>query len=238
MEHIPDEAAFFKMANQSYQDWAVAKGFFDAPQPCIFNLYLEPLRKFQLAAEGHGDVQPPEHLRQRVLDCFTPLPSWYPPFEGEGIDVADYPYHAITQRPAAMYHSWGSQNAWLRQIHGENPLYVPGPICDEVGLVDGDWAWVSSYHGRICVPIKRMNAVNGKTLWTWKFGGEWQIVDSLRFRVMQQRAIRVPTAAELFQDSADAGFFSREVWFGPREGVGRVRLRGFFRAHEVGKRGR
>ena len=26
-----------------------------------------------------------------------------------------------------MYHSWGSQNPWLRQIHGENPLYVPRP---------------------------------------------------------------------------------------------------------------
>jgi anaerobic selenocysteine-containing dehydrogenase len=179
MEHIPEDAAFFKMANQGYQDWAVAKGFFDAPEPCIFNLYLEPLRKFQLAAEGFGAVQPPDHLRKRVLDCFTPLPTWYPPFEGAGVDVADYPYHAITQRPAAMYHSWGSQNAWLRQIHGENPMYVAGPICDEVGLVDGDWAWVSSYHGKICVPVKRMDAVNGKTLWTWngigKRKGAWNL---------------------------------------------------------------
>jgi anaerobic selenocysteine-containing dehydrogenase len=167
------------MANQHYQDWAVEKGVLDAPQPTIFNLYLEPLRKFQLAAEGHGDVQPPEHLRQRVLECFTPLPTWYPPFEGAGIDLGDYPYHAITQRPAAMYHSWGSQNAWLRQIHGENPMYVPGPICDEVGLVDGDWAWIRSYHGEICVPVQRMNAVNEKTLWTWnaigKRKGAWNL---------------------------------------------------------------
>ena len=179
MEHIPEEAAFFKMANQHYQDWAVEKGLFESPQPVIFNLYLEPLRKFQLAAEGHGDPQPPEHLRQRVLDCFEPLPEWYPPFEGEGIELTDYPYHAITQRPAAMYHSWGSQNAWLRQIHGENPMFVPGPICDEVGLEDGDWAWVSSYHAKICVPVKRMNAVNGKTLWTWnaigKRKGAWNL---------------------------------------------------------------
>ncbi len=179
LEHIPEDAAFFKMANQGYQDWAVAKGFFDRPEPCIFNLYLEPLRRFQLAAEGFGDVQPPDHLRERVLACFTPLPTWYPPFEGAGVNLADYPYHAITQRPAAMYHSWGSHNAWLRQIHGENPMYVPGPICDEVGLVDGDWAWVSSYHGKICVPVKRMDAVNGKTLWTWngigKRKGAWNL---------------------------------------------------------------
>ncbi|MBT8078076.1 MAG: molybdopterin oxidoreductase family protein [Gammaproteobacteria bacterium] len=179
IEHIPEDRAFFRMANSGYQEWAVDMGFFDAPQPYLFNLYLEPLRRFQLAAEGFGDVQPPEHLRQRVLDCFTPLPSWYAPFEGEGIDVSEYPYHALTQRPAAMYHSWGSQNAWLRQIHGENPLYVPGPVCDKAGLADGDWAWVSSWHGKICVPIKRMNAVNEKTLWTWnaigKRKGAWNL---------------------------------------------------------------
>ena len=179
IEHMPEEARFFKMANAAYQDWAVRKGLLDKPLPTTFNLYLEPLRRFQLAAEGHGDVQPPEHLRQRVLDCFAALPGWYPPFEGEGIDVAAYPYHAITQRPAAMYHSWGSQNAWLRQIHGENPLYVPGPVCDEAGLADGDWAWIRSYHGEICVPVKRMEAVNGKTMWTWnaigKRKGAWNL---------------------------------------------------------------
>ncbi|HMB48233.1 MAG TPA: molybdopterin-dependent oxidoreductase, partial [Afifellaceae bacterium] len=144
-EHIPDEALYFKHANAAYQDWAVAKGFFDAPQPVIFQLYCEPLRKFQLAAEGHGDRQPPDHLRERMKRCFDPLPVWYPPFEGERLGEAGgggkFPLHAITQRPAAMYHSWGSQNAWLRQIHGSNPLYVPGPVCDEAGLKDGDWAW-------------------------------------------------------------------------------------------------
>ncbi|MBT8101201.1 MAG: molybdopterin-dependent oxidoreductase, partial [Gammaproteobacteria bacterium] len=179
MEHLPNEARFFKMANQHYQDWAVDMGLLDAAQPAVFNLYLEPLRKFQIAAEGHGDVQPPEHLRQRVRDCFTPLPGWYPPFEGAGVDLEDFPYHAITQRPAAMYHSWGSQNAWLRQIHGENPMYVPGSICDEHELADGDWAWIRSYHGEICVPVQRMDAVNDKTLWTWnaigKRKGAWNL---------------------------------------------------------------
>jgi hypothetical protein len=41
-------------------------GFFDSPQPYLFQLYVEPLRKFQLAAEGHGDRQPPDHLRARI----------------------------------------------------------------------------------------------------------------------------------------------------------------------------
>jgi Fe-S-cluster-containing hydrogenase component 2 len=33
----------------------------------------------------------------------------------------------VTQRPMAMYHSWDSQNAWLRQIHAHNYLYVNPP---------------------------------------------------------------------------------------------------------------
>jgi sulfite dehydrogenase (quinone) subunit SoeA len=180
-ETIPPEARFFKHANAAYQDWAVAMGLADEPQPVVFQLYSEPLRRFQLAAEGHGDRQPPEHLRERIRRCFDPLPAWYPPFEGEALAGrgADFPLHAITQRPMAMYHSWGSQNAWLRQIHGQNPLYVPGPVCDEHELADGDWVWVISHFARIKVPIARMEAVNARTLWTWnaigKRRGAWAL---------------------------------------------------------------
>jgi len=180
MEEIPEDAKFYKHANKAYQDWAVEMGFFDSPQPVTFQLWLEPLAKFQLAAKGHGDIQPPDHLRQRIIDCFDPLPNWYAPFEGDLLaDETAYPYHAITQRPAAMYHSWGSQNAWLRQIHTSNPLYVPGPICDQLGLVDDDWVWVSSHHGKIKVQMKRTDAVNAQTMWTWnaigKRKGAWAL---------------------------------------------------------------
>ena len=182
LEHIPMEAQFFKHANRAYQDWAVGMGLFDKPSPVTFELYSEPLRKFQLAAEGHGERQPPEHLRESIRSSFEPLPTWYPPFEGARLADAggeEYPLHAITQRPMAMYHSWGSQNAWLRQIHGVNPLYVPSAICDEMGLKDGDWIWVISHHSRIKVPVARMAAVNGKTLWTWnaigKRKGAWNL---------------------------------------------------------------
>ena len=179
MEHVPDDAQFYKPWNKAYQDWAVEIGIFDAPQPYQFSVYLEPLAKFQRCAEGHGALQPPEHLRQRILDTFDPLPVWYPPFEQDRVDETKFPYHALTQRPMAMYHSWGSQNAWLRQIHGHNPLYVPADICDAKGLSDGDWARVWSHHGEITVPIKRMEALNGKTMWTWnaigKRKGAWAL---------------------------------------------------------------
>lgn len=177
--HVPKEALYYKHANQAWQMFATDMGLQDAPVENIFQLYLEPLRQFQLCAEGKSKPEPPEHHRERILNCFDPLPTWYEPFEGAGVDLDEFPYHALTQRPAAMYHSWGSQNAWLRQIHASNPMYVPGVICDEVGLKDGDWAVVSSHHGSIKVPIKRMDAVNEKTIWTWnaigKRKGAWEL---------------------------------------------------------------
>jgi sulfite dehydrogenase (quinone) subunit SoeA len=178
-EHVPAEARYFKHANRHWQDFAVSHGLQDRPYENIFQLYLEPLRKFQLAAEGKLEPQPPDSHRERILTCFDPLPIWYSPLEQEAISAEEFPLHAITQRPAAMYHSWGSQNAWLRQIHGSNALYVPGPVCDDVGLKDGDYADVISPHGRIRVPVKRMEAVNGQTLWTWnaigKRSGAWTL---------------------------------------------------------------
>jgi sulfite dehydrogenase (quinone) subunit SoeA len=178
-EHVPAEARYFKHANRHWQDFAVSHGLQDRPYENIFQLYLEPLRKFQLAAEGKLEPQPPDSHRARILTCFDPLPIWYSPLEQEAVSAEEFPLHAITQRPAAMYHSWGSQNAWLRQIHGANALYVPGPVCDDVGLKDGDYAEVISPHGRIRVPVRRMEAVNSQTLWTWnaigKRSGAWTL---------------------------------------------------------------
>ncbi|MEE9375667.1 MAG: molybdopterin oxidoreductase family protein [Rhizobiaceae bacterium] len=173
--HLPKEAQFFKHANRAYQKFAVEMGFFEEPQPVTFNLYSEVLQKFRLAAQGHGEIQPPERLKPRLVETFDPLPIWYAPFEEEclGDRLEDeFPFHALTQRPAAMYHSWGSQNAWLRQIHTKNPMYVPSSICDDKQLKDGDWAWVSSWHGKIKVQIARMDAVNSNTLWTWNAIGK------------------------------------------------------------------
>jgi len=177
-EHIPAEAAFYKPWNKRYQEWAVEKGFYDKEQPYLFQIYVEPLRRMQAAAEGIGDIQPPDHLRERLKKAMDPLPFWYAPF-GEDVDQDAYPLHALTQRPMAMYHSWGSQNAWLRQIHGRNPLYVPTDVWEANGFEDGDWAKVSSPHGAITVPVAHMGALNPKTVWTWnaigKRKGAWAL---------------------------------------------------------------
>jgi len=78
-----------------------------------------------------------------------------------------------------MYHSWGSHNAWLRQILGTNFLFVPETICKDIGLCDGDWAWVISRHSRIKVQVRPMAGVNDHTVWTWnaigKRAGAWNL---------------------------------------------------------------
>ena len=122
--HIPEDAEFYKPWNMAYQDWAVNLGLFDAPSPYLFTLWCEPLRRFQLAAEGKHRLSPPEHLKARYATTMDPLPTWYPTSAPD----ETFTVNALTQRPMAMYHSWGSQNAWLRQIHGRNPLYVPTKI--------------------------------------------------------------------------------------------------------------
>src|SRR5260370_25318585 len=142
-------------------------GFGDTAEPVVLQVYSEVLQKFRLAAKGHGRVQPPAEHRQRIETYFDPLPLWYPAFESEQSESDGYPLHAITQRPMAMYHSWGSQNAWLRQIHGENLLYIHRERGRELEISDGDWVTVTSPHGRITVRAKLMEGVNRDTLWTW-----------------------------------------------------------------------
>ncbi|MGH8212552.1 MAG: molybdopterin dinucleotide binding domain-containing protein, partial [Rhodanobacteraceae bacterium] len=71
------------------------------------------------------------------------------PLEGEGFDL-----HALTQRPMFMYHSWGSQNRWLRQIAARNYLYPHPRTLAEHGIDGDDWAWIASPRGRIRVQVR------------------------------------------------------------------------------------
>ena len=176
--HVPEEAAFMKPWNAAYQDWAVKLGLYESPQPYLFSIWSEPMRRFQLAAEGFGPRQPPDHLRDRLRRAMHPLPIWYAPF-GDDDAAYGYPVHALTQRPMDMYHSWGSQNAWLRQIRGRNSLYLPTKIWQAQGFQPGDWARVSSRAGVITVPVAHMAALNENTVWTWnaigKRKGAWAL---------------------------------------------------------------
>ena len=94
------------------------------------------------------------------------------PFEEEAVSDQDYPLHAITQRPMHMYHSWGSQNAWLRQITAANRLYIHPETAADLGVEDDDWVWVVSPHGRVKGQVRLMAGTNKATVWTWNAIGK------------------------------------------------------------------
>jgi anaerobic selenocysteine-containing dehydrogenase len=179
VHHLPPNLRYFKHINRDYIDWAVDLGLRLTRTPVIFQLYSEPMQKMRLAARGHGAVQPPEQHRRRIETYFDPLPFWYTPFEGAVTDQTEFPMHAITQRPMAMYHSWGSQNAWLRQIHGFNKLYINRTRAEQQGIADDDWVWITSRIGRVRAQVKLMEGVNADTVWTWnaigKRAGAWAL---------------------------------------------------------------
>ena len=179
IQPIPREAAYYKPWSMAYQQWAQAVGLQDGEQPYLFQIYSEPMRRFQRAAEGYGAHQPPDHLRARLQQVMAPLPIWYPPLEEAHVDTARFDLHAITQRPMAMYHSWGSQNAWLRQLHGDNLLYLPTKVWEKHRFAPGDWAQLCSAHGSITVPVAHQAGLNEHTVWTWnaigKRKGAWAL---------------------------------------------------------------
>jgi anaerobic selenocysteine-containing dehydrogenase len=176
---IPEDARYFKMANRGYLDWAQRMGFLGHADPIVLQVYSETMQKFRLAAQGHGAVQPPDEHRERVATYFDPLPMWYEPFEGEQTTREEFPLSAVTQRPMFMYHAWGSQNAWLRQIATRNWLYLHPDTATRHGIGDEDWIEVTSHHGTITVQAKFAANVQPDTVWTWnaigKRRGAWKL---------------------------------------------------------------
>lgn len=176
---LPSHMRYYRHVNRDYLEYAHSMGWVEDSQALVLTPYSEPLQKFRLAAQGHGDVQPPSHLRQRIGDYFDPIAKFYVPFESpENSDNAlSYPLYAVTQRPMFHYHSWGAQNAWLRQIANKNCLYLHVDLAAELGIDDGDWIWVESRVGRIRAQAKGMLGCEKNTVWTWnamgKRRGKW-----------------------------------------------------------------
>lgn len=174
---VPEEARYLKHANKAYLEWAKKHGFIGSEKPIIFELYSEALQKFRLAADEKITPHPPAKHKQRVATYFDPIAFWYPPFEDSKTDKNTYAFHAISQRPMHMYHSWGSQNAWLRQITNANKLYMNAERGAELELVDDDWIEVTSHIGSVTCQVKLMDGCQRDTVWTWnaigKRAGAW-----------------------------------------------------------------
>jgi anaerobic selenocysteine-containing dehydrogenase len=177
---LPKSYQYMRNWNRGYLHWAQDHGLIRYTDPVNIHLYSEVLQRFRRAAEGKGSGrQPPDHLRERVATHFDPLPFYSEPLETQTIDKEKYPLNAITQRPMAMYHSWDSQNAWLRQIHAHNYLFVSPSVGAVNGFGDGDWIWVESQHGRVRCMCRFSEAVEPGTVWTWnaigKASGSWAL---------------------------------------------------------------
>ena len=179
---MPPEHQYMRNWNRGYMQWAQGVGLRRDNDPIVIHIYSEFVQRFRLAAQGKTEGrQPPDRLRARVERYFDPLPFWYEPLEGQVSDHKTYPLAAVTQRPMAMYHSWDSQNAWLRQIHAHNHLYVNPATARAQGIADGDWMWVESQWGQVRCLCKFSEAVEPNTVWTWnaigKAKGAWALSD-------------------------------------------------------------
>lgn len=177
---LPESQQYMRNCNRDYLEWAQATGMRKFKEPIVIQLYSEVMQKFRLAAQGKTQGrQPPDHLRERIEKYFDPLPFWYEPLERAVTDSERFPLAAVTQRPMAMYHSWDSQNAWLRQIHGENYLFVNPRTASEAGVADGGWMYVESTWGKVRCMARYSEAVEPGTVWTWnaigKAAGAWNL---------------------------------------------------------------
>jgi anaerobic selenocysteine-containing dehydrogenase len=178
--HLPPGQQYMRNWNDDYLRWAQGAGLRRDRDPIVIHLYSEILQRFRLAAQGkHKGKQPPDRLRQRVQTYFDPLPFYYAPLEEQATDLARFPLNAVTQRPMAMYHSWDSQNAWLRQIHTHNYLMVNSATALAAGIADGAWMWVESPWGKLRCLCRHTEAVEPGTVWTWnaigKAAGAWNL---------------------------------------------------------------
>ncbi|MFT5447288.1 MAG: anaerobic selenocysteine-containing dehydrogenase [Gammaproteobacteria bacterium] len=175
---LPENMRFYKFANKDYLELARDAGFNTSAEPIVMELYSETLQKFRLAGQGlyDGPMPKTEVDRERVARYFDPLPFWYEPLEMQGADES-FDLHAVTQRPMSMYHSWDSQNAWLRQAMAQNFLYMNRITGDRLGVEDLSWVWVESRNGEIRAQVKLMEGCEENTVWTWnaigKARGTW-----------------------------------------------------------------
>lgn len=178
--HMPPEHQYMRNWNKGYLDFSKDNALRQKNDPIMIAIYSDILQRFRLAATGkRPGAQPPEHLKERIYKYFDPLPFWYPPLEDEATDLTKFTLNAITQRPMAMYHSWDSQNAWLRQIHSHNYLYVNTATALQSGIADGAWMWIESQWGKVRCMARHSEAVDPGTVWTWNAIGKAESAWSL-----------------------------------------------------------
>ena len=187
---IPPEARYFKHANRAYLDYAGTDGLHrDAPSRSRSSSTARCCRSSASRRRAWARCSRPSASARGSGPISTRCRSGTRRSRIAAGDEQGFPLHAITQRPMAMYHSWGAMNAWLRQIHGSNRLYLNRARAAALGLEDDGWVWITSRHGRVKAQIRLMEGVNPDTCWTWNAIGK-------RRRRLEPDAATAPEATE------------------------------------------
>ena len=186
---ISTDAIVLELYSERLQKFRLAAQGHGALQPpaserARVEKFFDPLPFWYSPAEQLS-LPPPagegaEGGRGKVRNDAMPLQSSpHPPPLPQAGEGDGYPLAAITQRPMFMYHAWGSQNAWLRQIAARNFLYLHPDTADEHAVADGDWVWIESAHARIRVQAKYHRGTAPGVVWTWnaigKHRGAWKL---------------------------------------------------------------
>jgi anaerobic selenocysteine-containing dehydrogenase len=143
-------------------------------------IWYEPFESSQTGAAAPPDRRGADRDDSRN-GITPPLPLAGEGWGEGGAEVGNHPFplSAVTQRPMFMYHAWGSQNAWLRQIAARNYLYLHPDTAKRHGIADEDWVAVTSHHGQVTVQAKFAANTQPDTVWTWnaigKRKGAWKL---------------------------------------------------------------
>ena len=116
-----------------------------AADAIVLQLYCEPLQKFRLAAQGHGEVHAAGRAPRAHRHAISiPLPFWYPPLRG-GV-------RSTRELPAACHHPAADGDVSFLGL--AECLAAPDPrpqlaLHDQrdgrrARLADGDWVQVTS----------------------------------------------------------------------------------------------
>ena len=229
---LPKSYQYMRNWNQGYLEWSQRNRITRYAEPILIHLYSEVLQKFRLAAQGKGITRkPPAHLKQRIETYFDPLPFYFDPLEVQATDTHKYPLAAVTQRPMAMYHSWDSQNAWLRQIHAHNYLFINARTARLAGIDDGDWIWVESQWGKVRCMARHSEAVEPGTVWTWnaigKAAGAWNLTpdaNESKLGFLLNHVISEELPAGNARISNSDPITGQAAWYDVRVRIGKVGL--------------
>ena len=157
---LPEEQHYYKHANRAYLDNRSGDGAYRQRRPD----HPAALRRAaaEVPARGAGAWRRSCRRRAAASSGSRPIStrcrSGTRHSRGARVDTQTFPFNAVTQRPMPMYHSWGSQNAWLRQILGANRLFMNRITANALGVAGRRLGVGVEPAGRIRAQLKLMEA--------------------------------------------------------------------------------